>query len=653
MDFRGLKDSFHTHYRHSRHLTFLRIEELEPRDLFSAGGLDGIFAAPDRGPGGGGRITNPNPVGYTPAQISHAYGFDQIMFGGVQGNGARQTIAIVDAFDDPNIYKDLDVFDNTFGVPGGPASAFLTKATPEGHTKTNASWAGEISLDVEWAHALAPGAKILLVEAATSSLTNLLNAVTYANNQSGVVAVSMSWGGGEFSSEVSLDGLFTTPGITYVAAAGDNPGVIWPSASPNVVSVGGTTLPLDAAGDYPTGNETGWSDSIYGSTGGGTSAFETLPGYQTSVATTNRSTPDVAFDADPVTGVAIYDSVSQFGQAGWFQTGGTSLGAPAWAALVAIADQGRGDLSSPLASLGSIQTLTALYANHNAFHDITSGTSGSNSAGPGYDQVTGLGTPIANNVVQVLVGVKTAAVTVSTAQTAANSDVVKSPPSSGKPTMIVGSTGDITTSSGQPLPANLPPVNGFFIYYNSALPQYYSSVSSLSLVPAYTYVGQTAFFVPTSYSTFGFGSSSSGGFGSAGDYSRGGLSAVLPAQATQQQSTAAPDTQTTRPQKSDSITNPNKAPGDYPATPPDSSDKDKVPPAPANKNGDAAPGDGFWELGLAADDVVSWTNNDAQMEVVPDAAALVPGLVAFFGSSWGIRLIDPNTGHKRPKLTPT
>src|SRR5713101_3237171 len=123
MDFRGLKDSFHTHYRHSRHLTFLRIEELEPRDLFSAGGLDGMLAMPDRG----GRVTNPNPIGYSPAQIRHAYGFDQIMFGSVQGNGAGQTIAIVDAFDDPNIFKDLDVFDNTFGLSGS-ASSVLTKA---------------------------------------------------------------------------------------------------------------------------------------------------------------------------------------------------------------------------------------------------------------------------------------------------------------------------------------------------------------------------------------------------------------------------------------------------------------------------------------------------------------------------------------------
>jgi len=643
MDFRGQGRSYlHSGRRHSRRPALLRIEELEARDLFSAGGLDGIFAAPDHRPG----VTFPNPVGYTPAQIRHAYGFDQIMFGGVQGNGAGQTIAIVDAYNDPNIFKDLDVFDSTFGLPG-PASSFLTKVTPQGHTKTNASWAGEISLDVEWAHAIAPGAKIILVEAATSSLTNLLNAVAYANSQPGAVAVSMSWGGAEFSSEISMDGLFTRPGITYVAAAGDSPGAIWPSASPNVLSVGGTTLPgLDPAGNYPTGNETGWSSS-----GGGTSAHESQPSYQTGVSgagTSNRSTPDVAFDADPNTGVAIYDTVSQFGQTGWFQTGGTSVGAPAWVALVAIADQGRAALSTPLPSLTSTQTLTTLYANPSAFHDITSGTSGPNSAGGGYDQVTGLGTPNANNVVQALVGVKTAALRIASFQSAANSDTTRAPGSNGKPTMIIGSTGDTTTSTATSSVSTTP----FFIFYNPALPPYYSYVSLISLAPTYANIVQTAIFVPTSYSTVGFGSGPSGGFGSAGDYSRGGLGPVLPPQATPEQSSPAPDTATIRPQGSDSITNPSKAPGDYPATPPDSSDKDKIPPGPADKNGDAAASDGFWELGLASDGVAQWTNDDAQMEAATETASLVPGLVAFFGSSWGIRLIDPNAGHKRPKLGP-
>jgi len=130
------------------------------------------------------------------------------------------------------------------------------------------------------------------------------------------------------------------------------------------------------------------------------------------------------------------------------------------------------------------------------------------------------------------------------------------------------------------------------------------------------------------------------------------LGPVLPPQATPAQSSPAPEPATSRPQNSDAITNPSKAPGDFPAVPPDTSEKDKTLPGPADKNGDAAPGDGFWELGLAGDGVVQWTNDDAQMEAVPEAASLVPGLVAFFGTTWGIRIIDPNSGHKRPKLAP-
>lgn len=654
MDFRGKKDFFlHSNRRRSWHSTYLRIEELEPRDLFSAGGLDGMFAMPDRG----GKVTNPNPIGYSPAQIRHAYGFDQVMFGSVQGTGAGQTIAIVDAFDDPNIFKDLDVFDNTFGLPGS-ASSVVTKATPEGKPRANSSWAGEIALDVEWAHAIAPGAHILLVEAASNSLSDLLNAVSYAAGQTGVVAVSMSWGGAEFSSETTLDGLFTSAaghGITYVAAAGDSPGEIWPSTSPNVLSVGGTSLPgLDAAGDYPTGNETGWNSS-----GGGTSAYESSPSYQSAVTgAAPRANPDVASIADVNTGLAIYDTVSYFGHSGWFEAGGTSAGAPLWAGLVAIADQGRATAGSGSLD-GATQTLPALYqlgAGANAaanFHDITTGTSGAKSPSPGYDLVTGLGTPIANNLVKGLVSVKGAGATLTVASvqtSAAASSADKVPPPIGKPTMIVDPPGD-TSSSGQPLPPTTNQLSAipFFIFYNTALPGTNSYSSSLSIVPTNVYLGQTATFVPASYSTSVFGGGSFGGFSSAGDYRRGGLGPIVPTTETSATADSAGDTQKVRPQKPDTIPNREKAPGDF--MPPASPEKDKTPPAPADKNGDSAPGDGFWELGLASDGLVQLTNDDAS-DTVPEAASLVPGLVAFFGSSWGARLVDPNLRTKRPKLVP-
>lgn len=617
---RSQRDLWNGSRRRSRRAMFLRIEELESRFLFSAGGLDKLFAAPDRAHGG---ITDPNPVGYTPAQIRHAYGFDQITFGSVKGDGSGQTIAIVDAYDDPNIFKDLDVFDQTFGLLSyGSASSVLTKATPQGHTRVNSSWAGEISLDVEWAHAIAPGAHILLVETRSSSLTDLLAGVSYANSRPGVVAVSMSWGGSEFSSELSLDSFFATPGITYTAASGDSSGASWPGASPNVISVGGTTLPgLDAAGDYSTGNETGWNN-IYGSSGGGTSSYESIPSYQGGVTGAGkRATPDVAFDADPVTGVAVYDTVAQFGQTGWFQTGGTSLGAPAWAALVAIADQGRG----AGASLSSSQTLTALYSNSGDFHDITSGTSGSNSAGPGYDRVTGLGTPIVQQLVQHLVSapaLRTAAV--QSSGTAASNTL------------------PVSTQPVRPADTIAPAI---FLYLGTQPQISYGSVSASNLVSLALPVTTAAVFVPPSFTSVS-SSSGSGGFGS-GDGSSVGLGSVMPAPGAQQ----VPDTSSGQ---TGSRIKPEKAPGDYKPSSSESSQPDQPPTTPDKTAPDGkqekmtddkkdAPGDGFWDGDWAVDGATLAGNDDATSEPLTESAALIPGLVAFLSGSWGIQLVDSDS----------
>ena len=152
----------------------------------------------------------------------------------------------------------------------------------------------------------------------------------------------MSWGFPEFPGETAYDSYFTTPGITYVVASGDSPGVEYPAASPDVVAVGGTTLTLSSSGGY--GSETAWDDS-----GGGFSQYEAEPAYQEFVQTTGqRSTPDVAFDANPDTGVSIYFTPASGGggwqttqQGSWEEVGGTSLGTPAWAAIIAIVDQGR------------------------------------------------------------------------------------------------------------------------------------------------------------------------------------------------------------------------------------------------------------------------------------------------------------------------
>jgi subtilase family serine protease len=271
------------------------------------------------------------------------------------------------------------------------------------------TWALEESLDIEWAHVIAPQANIILYEANSASYGDLVqSAVNAARNNPSVTAISMSFGGGEFSGETSLDSYFTTPaghaGITFVASTGDSgsPGG-YPAYSPNVLAVGGTTLSVDSSGNYI--GETGWSGG-----GGGTSILEAEPSYQTSVQSTGRrTTPDVSMDADPNSGVAVYDSYDNGATTPWAQVGGTSLAAPMWAGLIAIADQGRAQ--NGLATLdGRSQALPAIYqAAASNFHDITSGSNGGFSATTGYDQVTGRGSPIANLLVQALAGNSTTA----------------------------------------------------------------------------------------------------------------------------------------------------------------------------------------------------------------------------------------------------
>jgi hypothetical protein len=389
--------------RQRRSLLGPSLERLEDRTLFSLGFANPTHVVYSPSPG---VVQASATSGYSPAQIRHAYGFDQIAFGGVQGDGRGQTIAIVDAYDDPRIASDLAVFDQTFGLPAPPS---FTKVDQHGGSQYPAGdpgWAEEISLDVEWAHAIASAANILLVEANTSSYSDLLTAVDYARNQPGVVAVSLSWGSDEFSSEAQLDSHFTTPaghaGITFVASSGDwGAPPIYPAASPNVVAVGGTSLYLNS--DNTWKSETGWSDSGDGySSSGGYSYYEPRPAYQMNInsSTSRRMNPDVAYDADPETGFKVYDT---YQESGWRVIGGTSAGAPQWAALIAIADQGRATLG--LGSLdGASQSLPLLYQMPSTnFRDITTGSNGYN-AGPGYDLVTGLGSPRAAFVTADLIG---------------------------------------------------------------------------------------------------------------------------------------------------------------------------------------------------------------------------------------------------------
>lgn len=313
-------------------------------------------------------LIGPDPL--SPSQIIGAYNLNSAT------GGAGTTIAIVDAYDDPTIANDLATFSSYFGLP----AATFVKHKMATTISVNSGWALETSLDVEWAHAIAPQATILLVEAKSNSLTDLLAAVSYATSYTGVKAVSMSWGGSEFSTETSYDSYFNAPGIAFFASSGDNgAGVIWPSSSPNVIGVGGTTLNLDSSGAVIS--ETAWSGS-----GGGVSAYETKPTYQTNygVTTTKRAVPDVSYDADPNTGVLVYDSTPYQGWSGWWVVGGTSAGAPQWAAIQALG------LS---ATNNNFYQDAASSAYPSYFRDIISGSNGY-SAGLGYDLVTGLGSPV-------------------------------------------------------------------------------------------------------------------------------------------------------------------------------------------------------------------------------------------------------------------
>jgi uncharacterized repeat protein (TIGR01451 family) len=383
-----------------RHI--LRLEWLEDRVLLDAG-----IAHPDFVPLNGGQsFAGPGNTGFTPAQIKQAYGINLITFnnGTVVGDGSGTTIAIVDAYREPNIVSDLHQFDLAYGLPD-PILSVVNQNGGSSLPAANAGWAEEIALDVEWAHAIAPGAKILLVEANSANYNDLFTAVHTAASTPGVVAVSMSFGGGETVDEASFDSFLTTPsghaGVTFLASSGDSGAPpSYPSVSPNVVSVGGTTLSADSAGNILS--EAGWSGS-----GGGISTQESQPSYQNGVVTqttTARANPDVAYDADPNTGFWVYNSYGS--PLPWQQLGGTSDAAPQWAAIIAIADQGRA-----LAGFGSLdgpsQTLPLLYRlSASDFHDITTGGSTgspSYSAGPGYDLVTGRGTPLANRVVADLI----------------------------------------------------------------------------------------------------------------------------------------------------------------------------------------------------------------------------------------------------------
>jgi hypothetical protein len=371
----------------------LNLEALEAREVLSATmpqcdpvavSLHKISMGPLVGPSDGHGFNG----GYSPADLRHAYGIDQVLFpGGIQGDGTGQTIAIVVADFSPTMSSDLHQFDVEYGLPDPTFT--LIPAASGGHA--GGGWPSECAIDVEMAHAMAPGASIVVIDTPTGSMADLLGGVKLALDYDPSV-VSMSWGAAEFAGETSFDAAFTGhTGVTFVAASGDNGALQWPAISPNVVGVGGTSLSLDSAGNYAS--EVAWSNS-----GGGVSQFEPQPSYQNGVVSQSnlfRAGPDVALDADPNRPVSIYY------QGAWFHAGGTSVAAPMFAGLIAIADQGRA--LKGLAPLdGPTQTLPMLYSLPSSdFHGITVNDQGQ-SLGTGYNLVTGRGSPVGNLLVPAL-----------------------------------------------------------------------------------------------------------------------------------------------------------------------------------------------------------------------------------------------------------
>lgn len=318
------------------------------------------------------------PVGMTPAQIKAVYHLPQ--------TGGHGTIVIVGAYKDATIAADLAMFSKQFNLPACTvANGCFTEHPMSSSIKADSGWAMETSLDVEWAHAIAPSARIILVESTTPSGANLLKAVDYAASLKGVSAISMSWGGAEFPEETTLDSHFVSKsGAPFFASSGDNgTGASWPASSPNVIGVGGTSLSLSSNGSFS--KETAWSGS-----GGGVSAYEKAPVSQASYsipkANGMRAIPDVSYDADPQSGFPVVVKGK------WYTVGGTSAGAPQWAAIAAL---GSG------ASLSNFYSDKAGSNTSSYFRDITSGSNGSCgyfcTARKHYDYVTGLGSPLTDN----------------------------------------------------------------------------------------------------------------------------------------------------------------------------------------------------------------------------------------------------------------
>jgi len=345
--------------------------------------------------------------GYTPAMIAKAYGYDRVWSLG--GTGTNRTIALVVAFGCPTLQSDLDYFCSDLGIPRITPTIAYPAGSP---SMVDSGWAGETMMDVEWAHAMAPDARILVVVSRDDSDANLNACIRYASSNADLV--SMSWGGVEDPSDPSNRDLFTSPSVTYVAASGDNGSEVdWPGSDTNVLSVGGTSVVFSASNTVIS--ETAWSDSS-----GGVSRYQRFPSYQAgwSASSGGRNVPDVSMLADPYTGIDVYNTDPTTGVAGWSVNGGTSAATPMWSALLAcrasLGNSWAGAFQKflyPAAALSFHGTGTKI-PDPSLLRDVTK-RQPSNPDEPyaaypptaGFDLVTGLGSPLAATVATLAPGV--------------------------------------------------------------------------------------------------------------------------------------------------------------------------------------------------------------------------------------------------------
>lgn len=333
--------------------------------------------------------TSATPTGYGPSDLQNAYGLTSA----AGSNGTGETIAIVDAYDDPNAASDLAAYRSHYGLPACTvANGCFKKVSQTGSTTSlptaDSGWAGEISLDLDMASAICPNCDILLVEAKSASMANLGTAVNRAVTM-GAKFVSNSYGGSESSSDTGYDSsYFDHPGVAITVSSGDEAyGAEYPAASKYVTSVGGTKLSTSSTGR-------GWTESVWKTnstegTGSGCSSYDAKPAWQTDTSCAKRMISDVSAVADPATGVSVHDTYGD--GTGWVTYGGTSASAPIIAGVYALAGTpGSSDYpaSYPYAAAGTP-----------ALNDVTSGNNGTCStsyfctARSGYDGPTGWGTP--------------------------------------------------------------------------------------------------------------------------------------------------------------------------------------------------------------------------------------------------------------------